>query len=164
MLPTYDEVLQLTAGRSQVIPAEYIDSNGHLNVRHFVGIFDDCGTPLLLGLGMSREWLKENHRGVMDLENHIRYIAEVLEGETVSVYGRFIERSPKAVHWMEFLVNDSRRNVAATLEMVTIHVDLDARKAIGWSDDVAKAMDAEIAKGAALTWAAPISGCLAIKR
>ena len=161
---TYDEVTTLSKGASQVVPRDYIDSNGHLNVRHYVGIFDDCGFPTLAALGLTRAWLAEQHRGVMDLENHIRYIAEVLEGETVSVYARFIERSAKAVHWMSFLVNDTRRNVAATLELLTIHVDLDTRKAVAWTDEVAAALDLEIAAGAARPWPAPVSGCLAIRR
>ena len=164
MLPSYDEVIALTAGGSQMVPHEYIDYNGHLNVRHFVGILDDCGTPALLSLGLTREWLSTHQRGVMDLENHIRFIAEVLEGETVSVHVRLLERSEKALHWMSFLVNDSRRNLAATLELVTIHVDLVARKAIAWPEHVISALDAEIDRSARLAWAAPVSGCLQIRR
>ena len=146
------------------IPSHYIDRNGHMNVRHYIGIFDDCGTPTLVRQGLPLEWLTAHHRGVMDVENHIRFLHEVMEGEEVTVHARLIGRTEKALHWMEFLVNNTRANLAATLEMLTVHVDLVTRRATAWRAEAAAALDAQIATDGALPWAAPVSGCIALRQ
>jgi hypothetical protein len=44
--PTYDNALALPGAHARVVPAEFGDGNGHLNVRHYLGIFDDVALAL----------------------------------------------------------------------------------------------------------------------
>ena len=161
--PTYAEALGLPCGPVLRVTADRLDSNGHMNVRHYMAIFDDAGTPALLDHGLPREWLAAHRRGVMDLSHHVRYLHEVMEDDDVSVHVRFLGRSSKAVHWMCFMLNRTRSELAATLELLTIHVDLDARRATAWSEQAASALDIAIARDANRTWAAPVSGCIGVR-
>ncbi len=164
MLPTYEEAAALPMGGEQIIPGEYIDRNGHLNVRHFLGVFDDCGAPYLVRYGIDHGYVARERKGVMDLENHVRYLAEVMEGDRVSAHLRLLDLGPKSMHWMNFMVNHTNRTVAASLELLTVHVDLETRRVVPWSPEAMAGMSAQLELDRALAWAAPSSGCMGIKR
>jgi acyl-CoA thioester hydrolase len=164
VLPTYEEAAALPMGGEQIIPRDYIDRNGHMNVRHYVGVLDDCGFPYLHRFGIDTTYPVRERKGVMDLENHIRYLAEVLEGDRVSAHLRLLDFGPKSVHWMNFMVNHTNRTVAATLELITVHVDLESRRVVAWSPEAAAGMATQLERDRALPWAAPASGCMGIKR
>ena len=164
VLPTYEEAAALPMGREQLIPHAYLDRNGHMNVRHYIGVFDDCGFPYLNRFGIDHNYVAREHKGVMDLENHVRFVAEVLEGERVSAHLRLLDVGPKSVHWMNFMVNHTKRTVSATLELLTVHVDLETRRVVPWSAESMAGMSAQLELDRALSWAAPSSGCMGIKR
>jgi len=164
VLPTYEEAAALPMGGEEIIPRDYIDRNGHLNVRHYLGVFDDCGAPYLARYGIGHDYVARERKGVMDLENHVRYLAEVLEGDRVSAHLRLLDLGPKSLHWMNFMVNHTNRTVAATLELITVHVDLEARRVVAWSPEAAAGMATQLERDRALPWTAPASGCMGIKR
>jgi acyl-CoA thioester hydrolase len=164
VLPTYEEASALPTGGEQFIPRDYIDRNGHMNVRHYLGVLDDCGFPYLERFGIDTTYPVRERRGIMDLENHVRYLAEVFEGDRISAHLRLVDYGPKSLHWMNFMVNHTNRTVAATLELITVHVDLETRRVVEWSPETAGRMAAQLEPDKALPWAAPTSGCMGIKR
>jgi acyl-CoA thioester hydrolase len=164
VLPTYEEASALPTGGEQFIPRDYIDRNGHMNVRHYLGVLDDCGFPYLERFGIDTTYPVRERRGIMDLENHVRYLAEVFEGDRISAHLRLVDCGPKSLHWMNFMVNHTNRMVAATLELITVHVDLETRRVVEWSPETAGRMAAQLEQDKALPWAAPTSGCMGIKR
>lgn len=61
------------------------DAMGHLNTRHYVGMFDDATVGFLAMLGYrTREWAAEG-RGWVDARNVIEYESEVPPGNAVVV-------------------------------------------------------------------------------
>ena len=66
--------------------------------------------------------------GNFALEQHIRYLAELLQDDQVSVYIRLVDLSPKRAYFLAFLVNDTREELAATVEVVMMNVDIARRR------------------------------------
>lgn len=162
-LPTYDQVRELPVSLERVIPEEYGDANGHVNVRNYLGLHDDASWAYFGGMGFGEQYIEHERNTFFDLEQHLRYYNEVLVGETVSVHWRLLARSAKVVHAMSFLVNVHRELVANTFEVITAHIDLDTRRTTPLGGPTAEALDRQIAIYDKLSWPAPTCGTLGVR-
>ena len=162
VIPSLDEVEQLPRLLERTVPPEYEDFNGHMRITHHLGLHDDAGLPFFALLGIDETYFAERRNGIADLENHLRYLAEVHVGDRVAVHSRALARSAKTMHGIWFLLNLTRRQVANTLEFVSVHIDLDERRASPFPDDVVAALDRLIAAHRALTWDPPVCGFMGV--
>jgi acyl-CoA thioester hydrolase len=144
------------------IPADYLDIFGHMNIQFYLKIFSDSVFDMCAEMGMDEAFFLSSGRGMYALEQHIKYMAEVREGETIATYSRLFGRNEKRVHFMHFMVNETRQNVAATLEVMALHVDRQTKKAAVFPPEIAATADERIATDRALTWEAPHSQALGI--
>jgi acyl-CoA thioester hydrolase len=142
------------------VPEQYRDSNGHMNVRWYLALFDDASDTLHEWMGLTPAYHAAHHTGTMDLEHHIHYLNEVMPGHDVTVYVRFLGHSPKRLHYLMFLVDDTRGKLAATLECINAFADLEKRKMAPWPLEAGVRIAAALASHASLDWAAPVSGVL----
>ena len=84
-LPTYDQARMLPQALARTVTEANADANGHMNVRHYVGIFDDAEWAYYDGMGMGYAAAQEGTGGIFMLEQHLTYRREVLVGEETSV-------------------------------------------------------------------------------
>jgi len=110
------------------VPEEYRDENGHMNMRWYLAIFDDAGDVLHDRIGLTREYHSQHGTGTFDLEHHVHFLSEVNPGEEVAVYMRFVARSAKRLHYLMFMVNETRGKLAAIFECMNAFADLRVRK------------------------------------
>lgn len=158
--PAIEQVCQLPRLLQTVIPPEYEDLNGHMNIQHYMGLYDKAGFPFMAMLGLDETYFTQQRKGIFDLEHHLHYLAEVHIGDTVSIYGRLLARSAKRMHGMWFMVNDTRQQLANTFEFVSTHADLVARRTAPFTDALAARLDAMLTEHTALDWAAPVCGVM----
>ena len=161
--PSPEQVRELPLLYELTVPAEYEDVNGHMSIGHYMVIHDRAAAPFYASLGMDEAYFTERRRGIMDVEHHLHYLAEILVGDVVAVHTRVLERSEKAVHGMWFMLDRTRDRLANTLEWLTLHVDLDARRAAPFGDEVAAELDRQIEHGRTLAWAAPVCGVIGLR-
>ncbi|MEI2776381.1 MAG: thioesterase family protein [Tetrasphaera sp.] len=152
-MPTYADVVQLEACYTLVVPPEFGDANGHMNIVRYMQIHNDGGWAFLSSVGLGPEHAQAGSGASFDVEHHLRYLREVHCGDTLTLHVRMLERSAKALHVVHFLLNQSRQEIANTLEYVTVSVDLTARRVAPWPAHVAELLDARLAQDAALGWA-----------
>jgi acyl-CoA thioester hydrolase len=146
-----------------VVP-EFIDANGHMNIRHYLDLGAHATMVLCEGLGIDDAYRAERRLGVFTTEHHLRYYSDMRIGEKISVHVRLLDRSAKAAHMMAFLANRSQGRLANTLELALVHVDLETRRAIAFPDDAAAGLDRHLAVEADLEWPAPVCGVMGIRR
>jgi acyl-CoA thioester hydrolase len=161
-ITSLEDVEALPRLRELTVPEEYEDSHGHMQVTHHLGIHDDSRLQFMRLLGIDETYFSERRMGIPVVESHLRFLAEVHVGDRVAVHVRFLARSAKAMHTVWFLVNLSRQQLANTVELVQIHVDLDQRRPTRFPEDVARALDQRIAEHTALGWPAPLSGSMRV--
>ena len=144
------------------VPADYLDIFGHMNIQFYLKIFNDGIFDMCAQLGMDDDFFLREGRGMYALEQHIKYMAEVREGETVATYSRIFGRNDKRVHFMHFMVNETRQNVAASIEVMALHVDRSTKRAAIVLPEIAAKTDERILQAKALDWEAPHSQPLGI--
>lgn len=158
--PSIEQVEQLPRLLQTTIPPEYEDLNGHMNIQHYMGLYDKASYPFVAMLGLDETYFTQQRKGIFDLEHHLHYLAEVHIGDTVSIYSRLLARSAKRMHGMWFMVNDTRQQLANTFEFVSTHADLEARRTAPFTDALAACLDAMLAEHTALNWDAPVCGVM----
>lgn len=142
------------------IPDAYRDVMDHMNVRWYLALFDEAGIDLFEKVGITEAYFQAHQTGTMDLEHHIHYLAEVRIGDTVSIYARALGFTPKRFHYLLFMVNDSRQQLAATLEVMNIHVDMTKRRTAPYADFIAAQITALVEAHTRLGWQPPICGVM----
>jgi acyl-CoA thioester hydrolase len=160
-VPTVEQVDMLEPLIHYTVPPEWEDINRHVNVRHYLDLYNEAGEALFTQLGIDRGYFDEDHRGFFDLEHHLWYLAEMHVGDRVSVHLRYLGRSAKRFHGVVLIVNRTRPGVASVLEFVGSGADLRTRRTSEFPPGVAARLDALIAQHAALPWPAPTCGSMA---
>lgn len=162
--PTYEQVLELPAQIERVVPDEFIDLNGHMNIGRYLEL---GGTALWLrcqdDLGMPKDYIDRRGMSTFTAEHHLTYLAEIVQGEEVSAHVRLVERSDKVLHSATLIVNRSRESLACVVEATLVHMDMTNRRPVSYPDDVAPLIDAGIAADD-LSWPAPLCGAMGVRR
>ncbi|GAA5052792.1 thioesterase family protein [Nocardia callitridis] len=165
LIPDYHQVVLLPREHGPVvIPEEFRDENGHMNVRHYYDLCLIAMDTVFQRLGITDDYRATRGHGFFTAEHHIKFFAETHVGQRVSVHFRNLERSDKVVHGIALLVNDTTERLACTLEVVAVHVDLDTRRTTPFAVDVAEPIDREISITDAVDCAAPVCGAMGIRR
>lgn len=157
-----DQLEPLPTIYTGVIPPTFEDRNHHMNVRWYLTLYDEAGDAMYERLGLTPDYLSASGMGGFDLEHHLWYLAEVLIGETVSIRMRFVGRSTKLMHYMMFMVNETRGVVASMFECVHAHADLSIRRTAPFPAHAAQKIDAFLAEHNALPWPPPTSGAMRV--
>lgn len=144
----------------QIIPESYLDEMGHMNVAWYTHLFSEAAGGLLHLCGMTAEYFTSNQAGCFALEAHIRYLAEVRAGESVTVRTRLIGWSPKRLHKIHFLTKDATGQLAATGEFIGSHIDMRVRRTSPMPAEIQALVARLAAEHARLPWEAPTCGIM----
>ncbi len=155
-----EQVEQLPLIYRVTIPESYRDKMGHMNMRYYLEVYDDAGDAMFEGFGLTPEFYKERGSGGFDLEHHIHYLNEVHIGDDLAIYARLINRSAKRLHYMLFMVNESRKLLSSTFECVNSYADLTVRRTAPYPEVIAMTLDGILSTHRQLGWAAPVSGVM----
>lgn len=158
--PSVAQVRQLPIDTVVQVPKDWEDRNGHVNVQYYLRLYDLGGWGLLDKIGIDEAYLEKQNRSIFDLQNHICYLDEIHIGDQVSVHNRLLSRNDKLFQGMFFVVNDSTDSLAATIEYLSVHIDMNARKSTPFTDSIARGLDEVIQQHAQLPWPLQTSGIM----
>ena len=159
-MPSVAQVCELPSLMEKVIPPGWQDLNGHVNVRHYLELYDAASWPMLSALGVDERWFLEHRQGLFDLEHHLWYLDELHVGDTVTVHSRMVDRTAKRYHGVMFIVNRTRGRLSSAFEYVSSGADLQTRRTAPLPAVFAAHLDRMIAADAGLAWPAPVCGVM----
>ncbi|GJM40335.1 MAG: hypothetical protein DHS20C20_06170 [Ardenticatenaceae bacterium] len=157
---TLTQIQQLPSYHRATIPEAYLDVMGHMNIRHYMGLFDDAAWGFFAAFGMDGAYYRSSNSGAFALEHHIRYLAEVHVGETVAIHTRVNGRTAKRIHFIHFMINETTAKLAATLEVVGSHANLATRRTSPFPGQIAARLDQLLAEHSQLNWQPPLCGVM----
>jgi len=161
-LPTYDDLVSLPSYSDRRVPVAFEDINGHMNVKHYIGIASEGLDEALTEVGIPTNWADKGF-AVFSAEHHLTYVNELLTGDQVSVRVRLVGRSERAIHCVVYLLDDTRQQLAYVMEEIFLHIDMSTRATSPWPEEVAAQVDARVAEHAELSFEPGLSGSLALR-
>ena len=161
--PSYAELAALPSYAARSVPAAFEDVNGHLNIRHYVGIASEGLDESLVECGIPQKWPTVAGSGVFTAEHHMSYLDELRTGDKISVRVRLVGRSERAVHVLVYLLDDTHERLSYVMEEIFLHVSMETRRTAPWPADVAAKIDDRLAEHQALGFDSPVSGSMALR-
>lgn len=156
-------MLELPCTADVVVPSEYEDRNGHMNIQYYLAIASEGVDEAIVQLGIPRDYQQTRKLGFFSAEHHLVYLSELHAGDRATFHLRLLERSGKTAHAVGYLLDRTRSRVSLAFEAVWLHVDMTDRRAAPWPDDVAQILDNRITADAALAWQPHLSGSIRLR-
>ena len=125
---------------------DWIDYTGHMNMAYYVLIFDQAWENILNKFQMGGEKAEESKRTTMVVETRTTYDSEVKEGDEVEVYVSYFDHDKKRLHLKCEMYEKKTKKLSATMENLSLYIDLDKRKVTEFEDEKVKIMDEFIDK------------------
>src|SRR5215470_2668434 len=86
-----------------VIPEDFIDAMGHMNVMWYTHLFGKATVALFERVGMDRDYFRSGQGGTFALKQFFNYKVEVRLGEEVAIRSRVVGRSARRLHVIHFM-------------------------------------------------------------
>tara|TARA_Y100000590_G_scaffold167303_1_gene191546 strand:+ start:594 stop:1061 length:468 start_codon:yes stop_codon:yes gene_type:complete len=125
---------------------EWTDYNEHMNMAYYVLIFDLAWEIILEKFKMGEHSAKTTKKSTMVVETHTTYNNEVKQGEDVDIVLTHFDHDKKRLHFKLEMYEKTKKNLSATIEMLSLYIDLNQRKVAEFEDEKIKIMDDFIEK------------------
>ena len=145
------------------IPVEWTDQNGHMNVAYYVLAFDRATDTLYNALGIGWSYLEHTRRSTFTLAMNVDYLREVFAVDSVRIVSRLIDCDHKRIHYFHEMHHATNAYLAATSELLSIHVNMATRRSEPFPADVQALLAEMKAAHATLPPAPQIGRKLAIR-
>ncbi len=126
---------------NQIIKKEWTDYNNHMNMAYYVLVFDKIWEIILEKFKMGENSAKNTNMSTMVVETYTTYNSEVKEGDEVEILLSFFDHDKKRLHYKMEMIEKSSKKLSATLEMLSLYIDLTKRKVSEFEKEKIKIMD-----------------------
>jgi|TARA_B100001059_G_scaffold164326_1_gene163840 acyl-CoA thioester hydrolase len=132
--------------KSQKILNKWVDYNNHLNMAYYVLIFDEAWEVMLEQFKMGSHSAETTNRSTMVVETNTQYISEVKENDEVDIMLTFFDHDKKRLHLKLEMIEKKTQKLSATMEWISLYIDLDIRKVTEFENEKIKIMNEFIEK------------------
>lgn len=124
---------------------EWTDYNGHLNLAYYVLIFDHATDAFYPTLGLGEAYRDRTSCSTFAVESHITYDAELLAGDEVRCTTQLLGFDEKRIHYFHHMYHAGKGYLAATTELLAVHVDLVVRRVVPMPEEIQNNLGAVMA-------------------
>lgn len=121
----------------EAVRPDWCDYNNHLNLAYYVLIFDHATDVFHSSLGLGEAYRKKTDHSTFAAEAHVNYLAELRNGDEAVCTTQLLDCDEKRLHYFHRMYHAEKGYLAATTEILVVHVDLGARKVVAMPDGIA---------------------------
>lgn len=123
-----DEIPAPFVGLRTEIKPEWIDHNGHFNAGYYFVVFDDAVTDWMAFIGLGPEHRDEQQVTTFSVEGHITFERELQESDPIEIRTQLLGWDAKRVHCIHFMHHAVEGWLAATNELMSMHISTATRR------------------------------------
>ncbi len=158
-----EQVLKLPCTHEQIIPTEYLDLNGHMNVMYYTHVGNMGLRKFMDNVGLAWDRIKSGERGTFALRQVLSYLNELREGERVALHTGLAGYDNKRLHFVHYIVSLDKNVIASVDERVAIYIDMSTRRTTNFEPDVLEKLAEAKAYFDSLGWHPELSGAIKLK-
>lgn len=132
----------------ETVRPEWVDYNGHMNVAFYVLAFDHATDAFFDAAGLGADWRERTQRSVFVVEAHVTYDGEVVQGAPLRIQPRPLSVGHKTLRLFHTMHHAEEGFLAATNEVMMVHVDMASRRSVPWDPEVRARLEALVAADA----------------
>lgn len=119
----------------------HCDHLGHMNVKNYVGMFDQAAFHIMAMIGFSSHNMDEMGETLVDARNTVEYRHEQKAGSLIVVESALTRIGGKSITAKHRMMNIETGDLAATAEIVSVYFSLKTRASLPIPDDVRATME-----------------------
>tara|TARA_B100002051_G_scaffold186712_1_gene176786 strand:+ start:106 stop:507 length:402 start_codon:yes stop_codon:yes gene_type:complete len=108
---------------------------------YYVLIFDVAWEVILKKFNMGEDSAKTSGMSTMVVETNTTYDNEIKEGDEVEILLTYFDHDKKRLHFKLEMIEKNTKKLSSTIEMLSLHVDLNKRKVAEFNEERTKLMD-----------------------
>jgi acyl-CoA thioester hydrolase len=108
---------------------------------YYVLIFDKAWEVMLEQFQMGEKSAKTKKKSTMVVETHTTYNNEVKEGDEVEIVLTYFDHDSKRLHFRLEMIEKKSKILSATIEMLSLYIDLNERKVSEFENEKVMIMD-----------------------
>ncbi len=119
-----------------VVRREWIDGNGHMNVGYYLVVFDFATDEFMRWIGLDAAHRHRARVTTFCLEAHVTYQREVRADDPLRFTTRLLAHDAKRLHYVHEMYHAREGYLAATNELLSLHVSAETRRAAPMAPEV----------------------------
>jgi acyl-CoA thioester hydrolase len=123
-------------GYRDVVRREWIDHNEHMNMGYYLVVFDFATDAFLRWVGLDDAHRAAREVSTFCLEAHVTYHREVRSGDPLRFTTVLLAHDPRRLHYFHAMYHATHGYLAATNELMSLHVSLATRRAAPMAPEV----------------------------
>jgi acyl-CoA thioester hydrolase len=128
-----------------VVRPDWVDQNQHMNMGYYLVVFDRATDAFFQWVGLGPEHRRQHGVTTFCLEAHVTYTREVREGAPLRFTTRLLGHDAKRLHYFHEMHHATEGYLAATNELMTLHVSQRTRRAAEMAPEIRERL-ADIAR------------------
>ena len=108
---------------------------------YYILVFDQAWEIMLEKIKMGADSAKNSKRSTMVVETHTQYISEVKENDEVDIMLAYFDHDKKRLHLKLEMIEKKTQKISATMEWISLYIDLNLRKVTEFENEKIKIMD-----------------------
>jgi acyl-CoA thioester hydrolase len=112
-----------------VVRPEWIDHNQHMNMGYYLVVFDFATDEFFRWVGLDEAYRTTHAVTTFCLETHLTYHREVRAADPLRFTTQLLAYDPKRIHYFHAMYHATEGYLAATNELMSLHVSLATRRA-----------------------------------
>ncbi|MEQ9606472.1 MAG: thioesterase family protein [Kiloniellaceae bacterium] len=127
--------------RTVVLP-EWIDYNGHMNVAYYLLAFDHATDTFFDYLGLDAAHREATGGTTFAGDIHLTYQREVKQADPLRITSQLLGYDDKRLRFIQQMYHAEEGYLAATMESLSLYVDLNRRRVTAFPDDICRRLAA----------------------
>ncbi|MEQ8603557.1 MAG: thioesterase family protein [Marivibrio sp.] len=132
--PEFDPAL--VQGWREEVREEWIDYNGHMNVAYYVLAFDHATDHFTDGIGLDAAYRAGANASFFVVDMNVTYKRELRGGAPLVFATQLLGFDSKRIRFFHMMHHAEEGFLAATNEILTVHVDMTARRSAPMPESV----------------------------
>ena len=118
------------------VKEEWIDYNGYLNAGYYFVVFDDSVTDFMAFVGLDRAHRDQHRVTTFSVEGHITFEREMRLGDPIEIRSQLLAWDAKKFHYINFMHHGTEGWLAATNELLSMHISQETRRSAPMAQEV----------------------------
>jgi acyl-CoA thioester hydrolase len=156
-----EQALTLPRYSTMIIPPDYLDFNGHVNVMYY-SMIGNIGTHNFWEeLGLSNQLKRSGGtRSTFMLRQVLNYVNELQQEEEIAIHAGLYDFDPRKLHYFVYTISLTNQRLACVDERLEICIDMTTRRSTAFDPEVLAVCEEIKARHAALGWKPKPSGAI----
>jgi acyl-CoA thioester hydrolase len=146
------------------VRSEWIDHNGHMNMGYYLVVFDLATDEFFRWVGLDESHRRARGVTTFSLETHVTYQREVCDGDPLRFTTRLVGFDAKRLHYFHEMWHAEAGYLAATNELMSLHVSLETRRAAPMAPEVLQRLGAILASHEKLPLPAQVGRSIGLEK